>query len=320
MQRQRSEARELKAPPDVLVSDLRPAQGGTVGVLVAVPPPRDPLEALRRFGLRACHRLLRRRFVDVRLDGRPVPCFRRQSSPGPPGRRRRGGRPAREVWRSHLAFTPRDAPGARRLEVEVRDGRHARLEVALDVREGAWPVERLWLPPSKAALTAAPPERRRTAAWRALRTPAQHWTGPFVAPAASEVTAGYGLQRVYNGVYAEGYYHKGVDYAGPTGAPVRAPQDGVVALAGAERAGFPLHGNCLGLDHGHGVGSLFLHLDAVAVAEGARVKRGEVIGTIGNTGISTGPHLHWGLYVNGACVDPAAWMEPERGPGAAWSL
>ena len=117
------------------------------------------------------------------------------------------------------------------------------------------------------------------------------------------------LQRYYDGVFAEGYFHKGYDYAAGTGWPVVAPASGVIALVGAEADGFEVHGNCVGIDHGGGVASLMLHLDKASVAVGERVEKGQEVGEVGDTGIATGPHLHWGFYVSGESVNPADWLE-----------
>ncbi|MEM1291222.1 MAG: M23 family metallopeptidase, partial [Cyanobacteria bacterium P01_H01_bin.162] len=68
-----------------------------------------------------------------------------------------------------------------------------------------------------------------------------------------------------------------------------------------------LHGNTIGLDHGQGVESIFIHLNSINVQPGEIVQAGQVIGTVGSTGASTGPHLHWGSYVNGVAVDPNPW-------------
>jgi murein DD-endopeptidase MepM/ murein hydrolase activator NlpD len=70
---------------------------------------------------------------------------------------------------------------------------------------------------------------------------------------------------------------------------------------------FRLHGGTVGLDHGQGVTSSYIHLSKTAVKEGQVVKQGEVIGYVGSTGFSTAPHLHWGLYVHGSPVNPKQW-------------
>ena len=144
-------------------------------------------------------------------------------------------------------------------------------------------------------------------AFKQLVSPDKYWNGAFLRPSEGRVSSEYGFRRYYNGVFAENYYHRGVDYAAPIGAPVVAPAAGRIVLTGEVSEGFELHGNTIGLDHGQGVASIFIHLNSISVQEGDFVEAGQTIGTIGTTGASTGPHLHWGLYVNGVAVDPAPW-------------
>jgi murein DD-endopeptidase MepM/ murein hydrolase activator NlpD len=144
-------------------------------------------------------------------------------------------------------------------------------------------------------------------AFKKILSPNKLWNGPFLRPNQGRVSSEYGVRRYYNGVFADNYYHRGIDYAAPTGSPVIAPASGRVALVGRVADGFELHGNTIGLDHGQGVESIFIHLNSINVQEGDMVQAGQVIGTVGSTGASTGPHLHWGLYVNSVAVDPAPW-------------
>jgi murein DD-endopeptidase MepM/ murein hydrolase activator NlpD len=140
-----------------------------------------------------------------------------------------------------------------------------------------------------------------------LETPEKYWKGPFLKPNAGPITTGYGVRRYYNGVFADDYYHRGVDYAGDTGSPIVAPAAGKIALVGRASQGFRVHGNVVGIDHGQGVSSIMLHLSRIDVKEGDFVQAGQRIGTVGSTGAATGPHLHWGLYVHGLSVDPVPW-------------
>lgn len=144
-------------------------------------------------------------------------------------------------------------------------------------------------------------------AFKQIVSPEKYWSGPFLRPSEGRVSSEYGFRRYYNGVFAENYYHRGVDYAAPIGTPVIAPAAGRIALTGYEADGFELHGNTIGIDHGQGVASIFIHLNSISVQDGDFVQAGQTVGTIGSTGASTGPHLHWGLYVNGVAVDPGPW-------------
>jgi murein DD-endopeptidase MepM/ murein hydrolase activator NlpD len=97
-------------------------------------------------------------------------------------------------------------------------------------------------------------------------------------------------------------FHCGADFAAPTGTAIVAGAGGVITWAGWRPGGF---GNVVTVHHGGGVKTLHAHLSSVAVRRGARVGRGALIGRVGSTGRSSGPHLHWELRVRGACLDPA---------------
>jgi murein DD-endopeptidase MepM/ murein hydrolase activator NlpD len=104
-------------------------------------------------------------------------------------------------------------------------------------------------------------------------------------------------------------YHSGVDYALPVGAPVQAPAGGRVIFADTLR----LRGNVVIVDHGRGVMTAYFHLDRIDVTVGQQVAAGESLGAVGNTGLSSGPHLHWDLRVNGVPVDsPDDWCGHKR--------
>jgi lysostaphin len=180
----------------------------------------------------------------------------------------------------------------------------------VNVRSRSFPVQRINLPPGKAGVSATPLELRRVAALKSLVTPQKFWTGAFIKPNAGRISSIYGVRRYYNGVFAKDYYHRGVDYAGGYGSPVVAPAAGRVVLVGSVSQGFRVHGNVVGIDHGQGVTGIFMHLSRTNVKEGDFVQPGQLIGAIGSTGASTGPHLHWGFYVNGVSVDPTLWRSP----------
>lgn len=113
------------------------------------------------------------------------------------------------------------------------------------------------------------------------------------------VTGVFGSQRILNGVAKN--MHNGFDIAVPRGTPVYAMTDGIVRLTADN---FYYSGNNILLDHGQGVNSFYLHLQEILVQEGDFVKKGKIIGRVGTTGRSTGPHLHWGVQWNSKRVDP----------------
>ncbi|MEG3935367.1 MULTISPECIES: M23 family metallopeptidase [unclassified Microcoleus] len=206
-------------------------------------------------------------------------------------------------FRALLPTTPLEKPGARLLQV-AGDGQVQKLSV--QVRDRNFPTQSIWLPPGKDS-EGTDAEFDRVDAFKALVTPEKFWDGKLLRPNSGEITTIYGVRRYYNGVFAQDYYHRGVDYAGAYGSPVVAPAAGRVSLVGRESQGFKIHGNVVGIDHGQGLASILMHLSRIDVQEGDFVKAGQVIGTLGSTGASTGPHLHWGLYVHGQSVDPVPW-------------
>jgi murein DD-endopeptidase MepM/ murein hydrolase activator NlpD len=106
------------------------------------------------------------------------------------------------------------------------------------------------------------------------------------------------LKRFYNGQPRRP--HTGLDYAGDIGVAIKAPADGKVILAGE----FFFNGNAVFLDHGQGLISVYIHMNERLVKQGQYLKQGDAIGTIGQTGRATGPHLHWGIYLNQTVVSP----------------
>lgn len=207
-------------------------------------------------------------------------------------------------FRAFIPTTPLDKPKTLLLRV-AGDGEVK--SVAVPLRDRSFPVQRITLPPGKAGVEATEYELNRVGALKKLVTPQKFWNGPFLKPNRGDITTIYGVRRYYNGKFAKDYYHRGVDYAGGYGSPVVAPAPGRVALVGRVSQGFRVHGNVIGIDHGQGVTSIYMHLSRIDVKEGDFVQAGQVIGAVGSTGASTGPHLHWGLYVNGLSIDPTPW-------------
>ncbi len=207
-------------------------------------------------------------------------------------------------YRALLPTTPLDQPGSR--QIQVINGSQQQ-SISISLRDRQFPTQSIWLPPDKQGLTGTDFEFDRVDAFKQLVTPEKYWQGAFLRPSTGSISTIYGVRRYYNGEFAENYYHRGVDYAAGTGSPVVAPAAGRVALVGREAEGFTIHGNVIGIDHGQGVAGIFVHLSRIDVKEGDLVKAGQVIGAVGSTGASTGPHLHWGVYVHNQAVDPVPW-------------
>jgi len=152
----------------------------------------------------------------------------------------------------------------------------------------------------------------RALAWKHAAARYGDFGTPFLLPVKHGVTSGvFGSRRTYNG--EERSWHRGHDLAAPTGTPVRAPAAGVVRLA---RWTF-MTGNLLMLDHGAGITSVYAHLSKMDVKAGQKVKAGQVIGKVGTTGRSSGPHLHWGMYWQSVPIDPILWVQAAVDDGVA---
>ena len=121
----------------------------------------------------------------------------------------------------------------------------------------------------------------------------------LVAPVPGRVSSSYGMRR--HPILGYKRMHRGLDFRASHGTPIYAATDGTVAYAGRHGG----HGNYVKLSHGAGLATGYAHMSRIAVSNGARVRRGQVIGYVGSTGLSTGPHLHYEMYRNGATVDPA---------------
>ena len=135
------------------------------------------------------------------------------------------------------------------------------------------------------------------------------WDGPWILPVEGEVTGVFGAKRSYDGVVGDEWHH-GHDIAAQHGDPLVAPAPGAVVWTGE----LVLHGMGVIIDHGAGVYSGYWHMSLIAVREGFEVETGDWLGNIGTTGLSTGPHLHWEVIVQGVDVDPVQWLGEERPP------
>ncbi len=124
------------------------------------------------------------------------------------------------------------------------------------------------------------------------------------------MSSGYGYRR--DPIYGSSKFHEGLDFAASTGTPVFATGDGKIEVARRQA----LYGNCIDIDHGYNYQSRYAHLSEILVKEGENVKRGQLIGRVGSTGKSTGPHLHYEVRFKGEAQNPVHYyfmdLTPEQ--------
>jgi len=167
--------------------------------------------------------------------------------------------------------------------------------------------------PSKKNLQRAKKEAGKLKRIYAAGSIAGLWDNDFQLPMASKITSPFGNNRVFNGQLKS--YHNGVDFRAPTGSPVFAANSGVVKLA----ANLFYSGNVVIIDHGTRIFTIYAHLSKIDVTSGQQIKKGQRLGLTGATGRVSGPHLHWGVKVNGVAVNPMQFIKvmasllPEHG-------
>jgi murein DD-endopeptidase MepM/ murein hydrolase activator NlpD len=198
------------------------------------------------------------------------------------------------------------APGEYELKItgQTASGERIGCDVMVAVAKGQFATEKLqvekqFVEPSPEQVKRANDERQRLRDIFDRVTPERLWDGPFRIPLDGVTTgSNFGKRRILNG--NPGSPHGGMDLPGTTGTPVHAAQRGRVALA--EELFFS--GNTVVVDHGLGIYTFYGHLSEIDVKTGDSLETGTVLGKVGATGRVTGPHLHWGLTVERARVNP----------------
>lgn len=218
---------------------------------------------------------------------------------------------------SVVALPVDSGAGEVRVRVTGQDtaGNRAEKSIQVPVEVAVLPRQALVVPGALASLataTVASEETGRVTSLTSAVSTERRWSGAFRLPLAGAAprTTGFGDRRDY----ADGHivHHAGYDLAAPAGAAVVASADGVVVFTGQ----LLQRGNTVILDHGWGIYTLYAHLQTWEVAAEQPLVAGQTIGRVGNTGLSTRPHLHWEVRLRGLAVDPGAWLTLSETLGA----
>jgi len=212
-------------------------------------------------------------------------------------------------WTTTIGVAANAPEGLHEITVicESLSGEIKRYSTQIEIWPYSFLAEKLVFPPQKSSkLTSrkiAADQEELAAVFRRW-TPEKLWDGGFIIPVKGRTTSPYGAYRLYNGKRLGD--HRGVDIGGnPAGTPIKASNSGIVAFAKP----LPAFGSTVVIDHGQGIHSVYMHLSKTLVTAGQFLNKGDILGRVGSTGISTGPHLHWGISIHDTRVDPIAWAD-----------
>ncbi len=214
-------------------------------------------------------------------------------------------------WLAIVGIALDTQPGEYQLQVQ-QPGANER-QIPFKIADKQYSVQQLKVPPSQVNLSAED-EARVADEVKKVRgalesfSPSAPATLRLVQPVPGRRSSSFGLRRMFNGESRRP--HSGMDIAAATGTPIKAPLAGRVVDVGS----YFLNGNNVIIDHGQGVMTMYCHLSKIRVEMGQELKAGDVLGDVGATGRVTGPHLHWGVSLNGAMVDPALFLAPPPKP------
>ncbi|MGI9228931.1 MAG: peptidoglycan DD-metalloendopeptidase family protein [Gammaproteobacteria bacterium] len=225
------------------------------------------------------------------------------------GQRRVLVMPDQARWQAVVGIPLDTAPGRQTLRVKTADGEKL---LGFNVVAKEYAEQHISIS-DKRKVNPLPQDLKRIQreselirAARANWSETQPGTLRLALPVAGRLSSPFGLKRFFNQQARRP--HSGLDIAADTGTVIAAPKDGSVINTGE----YFFNGKTVFLDHGQGFITLYCHLHEIRVRQGDRVKAGDIIGTVGKTGRATGPHLHWGVYLNNTAVDPAIFIEAVR--------
>jgi murein DD-endopeptidase MepM/ murein hydrolase activator NlpD len=217
---------------------------------------------------------------------------------------------SQKAWFGLAGASLETKPGAYPIELRAEVGPGPALTYKQEIRVQKQRYPKVIVLKVPGRYTAPDPEQMRVIehdkqvkaeAFKAL-TAEREWKGSFQRPVSADISDVFGVQRVFNGAVQS--THQGLDFRVPTGTVVSAVNDGTVILARS----LYFEGNCIVIDHGQGLLTLYLHLSEMRVKEGERVAKGQSIALSGGTGRATGPHLHLAVRWQGVYLNPAGLL------------
>jgi len=200
-------------------------------------------------------------------------------------------------------------PGRHYLQVNNQQGQSQ--NIGFQVEDKAYEEQHITIKDKRKVNPEKRDMERITRESKQIKSALRHWSAQdevvvaFQKPVDGPTSSPFGLRRFFNEQARNP--HSGLDIAAPEGAPIHAPAPGTVLDTGE----FFFNGNTVLLDHGQGLVTMYCHMSKIDVEPGQRVDSGEVLGEIGMTGRVTGPHLHWGVSLNDARVDPLLFLPEE---------
>ena len=212
------------------------------------------------------------------------------------------------LFRGFVGFPAGTRPGKHLVAVAASDinGKHLATNATIEIQDSRFKVQRINLSKKKTKLLSHKylrAEGKVLARHFKKQDKKVYFAGPFQGPTKGRISSSFGLRRKYNGNEISSY-HKGLDIANKTGTPIVAANGGRVSLAVVWKS----HGKTVMINHGHGIVTVYIHMNEILVKTGDWVKKGQLIGRIGSTGIASGPHLHFGISVNDIRIDPDQWI------------
>jgi len=220
------------------------------------------------------------------------------------------------IYKSLNPIGPATDPKTYPLVIDFTDpaARPRRINQLITIVKYNFPLQRLYIPAEKN--TALDPvvqtaEEKLLQPIYNLYSTQPLWSGLWGLPSPNaneaNITTQFAERRAYNDSPTYDSFHGGIDYAEPTGSPIWAPTTGKVVFAD----NLIVRGGTVIIDHGMGVISLYFHMSQIIATKGQSVKPGDLLGRVGTTGLSSGPHLHWEVRVNGLITDPRLFQKQD---------